>query len=107
MALIAFFLVLAQLAAAALPEFAERRTKIRKLIPDGVLVLFGNKESSDVHDSLYQQTDFYYFTGWEERKLGPDDPDARVATGFETVRAAERFERELRALLDVYSHLLP
>ena len=148
MALIALFLLLAQLGAAAAPEFAERRTKIGKLIPDGVLVLFGNKESQDVHEGFYQQTDFYYFTGWEEpgailvvtpepekgspgyeeriklpreilflpqriarqekwtgRKLGPDDPDVRAATGFETVLAAERFERELRTLLDVYPYL--
>ena len=42
---------------------------------------------------------------WTGRKLGPDDPEVRAATGFETVLAAERFERELRTLLDVYPYL--
>ena len=31
-----------------------------------VLVLFGNKESEDLHYGFYQDTNFYYLTGWEE-----------------------------------------
>jgi Xaa-Pro aminopeptidase len=28
--------------------------------------MFGSKESDDLHDSFFQQTDFYYLTGWEQ-----------------------------------------
>lgn len=55
-----------QLAAGVSPEFAARRANVRKSISDGVLVLFGNKESEDLHDAFFQQTDFYYLSGWEE-----------------------------------------
>ncbi len=48
------------------PDFAARRANLRKSIPDGILVLFGNKESEDLHDAFFQQTGFYYLTGWEE-----------------------------------------
>jgi Xaa-Pro aminopeptidase len=54
------------LAGAVSPEYAERRAKLRKVIPDGVLVLFGAKESDDAHDAFFQETNFYYLTGWEE-----------------------------------------
>src|SRR5260221_10702442 len=61
------FLTLAlPLAAAVSPELAARREKLRKDIPNGVLVLFGNKESEDLHYGFYQDTNFYYLTGWEE-----------------------------------------
>jgi Xaa-Pro aminopeptidase len=143
-----FFALSMQLAAAVSPEFAMRRVNVRKSIPDGILVLFGNKESDDLHDSFFQQTDFYYLTGWEQpgailivtpepakgepgfqarasapreilflpqrvlsqekwtgRKLGPDDPDAAASTGFVTVMPAERFESELRSLLELYPNL--
>jgi Xaa-Pro aminopeptidase len=147
-----FFTLVLQLAgqmgAAVSPEFAARRANLRKSIPDGILVLFGNKESEDLHDAFFQQTDFYYLTGWEEpgailvltpepqkdspgydqratapreilllpqrvpsqekwtgRKLGPDDADAPSATGFAAAMPAERFESELRALLEIYPNL--
>lgn len=143
-----FFALSFQLGAAVSPEFAARRANIRKSIPDGVLVLFGAKESEDLHESFFQQTDFYYFTGWEQpgailivtpdadaaepggaergrapreilflpqrvvseekwtgRKLGPDDTDAAETTGVATVMAAERFEAELRSLLEIYPNL--
>jgi Xaa-Pro aminopeptidase len=129
-------------------EFAARRVSLRPSIPDGVLVLFGRKESADLHEGFFQQTDFYYLSGWEEpsaillltpepdkdasgyerrasapreilflpqrvvseekwtgRKLGPDDRTAPEETGFKTVMPAERFESELRALLDIYPNL--
>ena len=35
-------------------------------MPDGVLVLFGAKESEDLHEGFFQETNFYYLTGWEE-----------------------------------------
>jgi Xaa-Pro aminopeptidase len=143
-----FFALSLQLGAAVSPEFATRRANIRKSIPDGVLVLFGAKESEDLHESFFQQTDFYYFTGWEQpgailivtpqatrdepggaqrtkapreilflpqrvvseekwtgRKAGPDDADAAEITGVATVMAAERFESELRSLLEIYPNL--
>jgi Xaa-Pro aminopeptidase len=143
-----FFALVLQLSAAVSPDFAARRTALRKSIPDGVLVLFGSKESEDLHDAFFQQTDFYYLTGWEEpgailvltpepdkdspgydqrakapreilllpqrvlsqekwtgRKLGPDDAEALAATGFGAVMPAERFESELRALLEIYPNL--
>jgi Xaa-Pro aminopeptidase len=143
-----FFALVLQLGASAAPDFATRRANLRKSIPDGVLVLFGNKESDDLHDAFFQQTDFYYLTGWEEpgaililtpepekdapayeqrakapreilflpqripseekwtgRKLGPDDSEAPPTTGFATVMPAERFEAELRSLLELYPNL--
>lgn len=144
-ALFALFITL-QVAQAATPsEFAARRAKLRKAIPDGLLVLFGAKESEDLHEGFFQDTNFYYLTGWEEpgailvltpdvekdepamqerarlpreilflpqrtpskekwtgRKLGPSDSDATKATGFDTVMPAERFENQLRTLLEAY-----
>jgi len=29
-------------------------------------VLFGNKESADLHEGFFQESNFYYLTGWEE-----------------------------------------
>jgi Xaa-Pro aminopeptidase len=55
-----------QVGTAAPPEFAARREKLRKLIPDGVLVLFGNKESEDLHYGFFQEPNFFYLTDWEE-----------------------------------------
>ncbi len=55
-----------QLGAAVSPEFAERREKWRKANPDGILVLFGAKESEDLHYGFFQETNFLYLTGWEE-----------------------------------------
>lgn len=150
-ALLLFTLVPKQGSAAptttASPEPAARREKLRKSIPDGVFVLFGAKESDDLHYAFFQDTNFLYLTGWEEpgailvitpnpdkdepafatrskapreilflpqrllteekwtgRKLGPDDPTA-AATGFATVLPAERFETELKSLLDLYPNL--
>jgi Xaa-Pro aminopeptidase len=142
------FILVSQLGAAVSPEFAARREKLRKSIPDGVLVLFGSKESDDLHYSFFQETNFLYLTGWEEpgaililtpepdkdapglverarapreilflpqrvvsqekwtgRNLGPYDSTAREITGFAAVMPAERFETELRALLDVYPNV--
>ncbi len=131
--------------AAVSPELAERREKLRKNMPDGVLVLFGAKESEDLHEGFYQEPNFYYLTGWEEpgailvltpevdkdepalqqraklpreilflpqrvpskekwtgRKLGPSDPGVAQTTGFANVMPAERFESELRTILEAY-----
>jgi Xaa-Pro aminopeptidase len=61
-----YLAVALQLEAAVSPELAARREELRKSIPDGVLVLFGNKESEDPHYSFFQESNFYYLTGWEE-----------------------------------------
>lgn len=141
-----FFFVLAlPVVAAPSPEFSKRREALRTKIADGVLVLTGNKESEDLHEGFFQETNFLYLTGWQEpgailvmtpepapdspgyaerrnapreilflpqrvvaqekwtgRKLGPDDPDAKTATGFPVVMPAEKFESTLRSLLDTY-----
>jgi Xaa-Pro aminopeptidase len=111
-------------------------------------VLFGNKESDDLHYSFFQETNFLYLTGWAEpgaililtpepdkdapglverarapreilflpqrvvsqekwtgRKLGPDDSNVSGFTGFATVMPAERFESQLRTLLDIYPNV--
>lgn len=150
--LLAIFIVL-QLAtafgrAAVSPELAERREKLRKNMPDGVLVLFGAKESEDLHEGFYQEPNFYYLTGWEEpgailvltpevdkdepalpqraklpreilflpqrvpskekwtgRKLGPSDPGVAQTTGFANVMPSERFESELRTILEAYPEI--
>ena len=68
----ALFPILA-LTAALLPaqaapnaDFSTRRAQLRKSIPDGVLVLFGSKESDDLHEPYFQETNFFYLTGWEQ-----------------------------------------
>jgi Xaa-Pro aminopeptidase len=119
-----------QLGAAVSPDYAARRARLREDLTDGVLVLFGAKESEDLHYGFFQETNFLYLTGWEEpgailvmtpeqeilmlpqrlpseekwtgRKLGPDDTNVRKATGFTSVLAAEKFENQLRALLEKY-----
>jgi Xaa-Pro aminopeptidase len=53
-------------ASAPSPEPAARREKLRKSLPDGVFVLFGAKESEDLHYSFFQDTNFFYLTGWQE-----------------------------------------
>ena len=119
-----------RLGAAVSPDYAARRAKLREDIPDGVLVLFGAKESEDLHYGFFQETNFLYLTGWEEpgailvmtpeleflllpkrlpseekwtgRKLGPDDSNVRDVTGFASVMPAEKFESQLRGLLETY-----
>jgi Xaa-Pro aminopeptidase len=119
-----------RLSAAVSPDFANRRAKLRENIEDGVFVLFGAKESDDLHYGFFQEPNFYYLTGWEEpgailvltpsqdilflpkrlpgeekwtgRKLGPDDANVRGITGFTNVLPAERFETELRTLLETW-----
>jgi Xaa-Pro aminopeptidase len=54
------------LTATVSPDLKERRQKLRKEMADGVLVLFGNLESEDVHYDFFQEPNFLYLTGWEE-----------------------------------------
>jgi Xaa-Pro aminopeptidase len=43
---------------------------------------------------------------WTGRKLGPSDPNAAATTGFTAILPAERFESELRRLLEAYPNLI-
>jgi Xaa-Pro aminopeptidase len=60
------FAIAFELGAAVSPEFAQRREKLRKQAPDGIVVLFGAKESEDLHYGFFQESNFLYLTGWEE-----------------------------------------
>ncbi len=117
------------LAGAVSPEYAARRDKLRASLNKQVVVLFGAKESDDLHYSFFQDPNFFYLSGWEEpgailviapqrdgdilflpprtpaeekwtgRKLGPDDPNAREVTGFSKVLPTTGFEAEFKRLL--------
>ncbi|HEX4277008.1 MAG TPA: Xaa-Pro aminopeptidase [Bryobacteraceae bacterium] len=85
-----FFALSLQLGAGVSPEFAARRANVRKAIPDGVLVLFVSKESEDLHESFFQQTDFYYLTGWEQPGavlIVTPEADANAPGGAERAKA--------------------
>jgi Xaa-Pro aminopeptidase len=122
-------------AAAGSPEYAARRDKLRGMLHKDVAVLFGAKESEDLHYAFFQEPNFFYLTGWEEpgaillvtpapdgdilflpprvpaqekwtgRKLGPDDRTVSEITGFGKVLPATSFERELKASLEKYPGL--
>jgi Xaa-Pro aminopeptidase len=52
-------------AGVARDEYRARRTELRKSL-DGVLVLFGANESDDLHDAFFQESNFFYLSGWQE-----------------------------------------
>jgi Xaa-Pro aminopeptidase len=92
-------------------------------------------DSSDIRSGFFQEPNFYYLTGWMEPgailllapnapreilfvprrdpdeeiwtgpKRGPDDPEIRVLTGFESVMPAESFESEFRKILEQYPRI--
>jgi Xaa-Pro aminopeptidase len=118
--------------AGANPEFHTRREALAKALPDGVVVLYGqsDREDSDLRNGFYQDSNFFYLTGWKapgaallieprreilflpkhdpsrERWIGrqpaQDDSDIQEVAGFETVLPPEALERELRASLERY-----
>ena len=120
------------LTAAVSPDYAARRDKLRALLRKDVVVLFGAKESDDLHYAFFQEPNFFYLTGWQEpgavllltpakdgdilflpprvpaeekwtgRKLGPHDPNTREVTGFARVLPATSFGTELKGLLAAY-----
>jgi len=130
------FLITLPLAGAVSSEYAVRRDRLRASLKKEVVVLFGAKESDDLHYSFFQEPNFLYLSGWEEpgailmispekdgdilflpprtpaeekwtgRKLGPDDPVARETTGFPKVLPTTGFETELKRLLSDYPDLL-
>jgi len=93
-------------------EYRERRAELRKSL-DGVMVLMGAEDPSDLHDTFYQEPNFAYLTGWQEpgaallltskeemlflppraanretyngRTTGPDETDAAQRAGVDKV----------------------
>lgn len=56
-----------QLSAGVSPDFAQRRDKLRNEIPNGIAILFGEKEApEELHYAFFQEPNFLYLTGWEE-----------------------------------------
>lgn len=113
-------------------EFHARREALAKALPDGVVVLYGqsDREDADLRNGFYQDSNFFYLTGWKapgaallieprreilflpkhdparERWIGrqpaQDDSNIQEVAGFETVLPPEALERELRASLERY-----
>jgi Xaa-Pro aminopeptidase len=102
-------------------EYRERRTEMRKSL-DGVMVLMGAADPSDLHDTFYQEPNFDYLTGWHEpgaallltpkdeilflpprvanretyngRTTGPDEKDAPQKSGFDKVLPRAELETQ-------------
>jgi Xaa-Pro aminopeptidase len=121
--------------AAPLPEYATRRAKLRKALPDSVIVLIGRTErdTGDLRNGFFQEPNFYYLTGWREpgaaliltpggetlfvpkrnpqaerwtgRKLAPDDGDTAARTGFDRVLPAESLETEFRSAMEQHARI--
>jgi Xaa-Pro aminopeptidase len=49
-------------------EYRTRRSELSKELQNGVLVLFGHTEKGeeDIRTGFFQDSDFYYLTGWQE-----------------------------------------
>lgn len=120
--------------AAGIPpdEYRQRRAKVRELLAreKGVLVLYGatEDERGDMRGRFFQETNFYYLTGWTEpgarllltahdeflflpprsdvkerytgRKLAPGDPNAAEIAGLAKVLSIKSFELTLFQKLD-------
>jgi Xaa-Pro aminopeptidase len=119
--------------AGADPEFHARREALAKALPDGVVVLHGQteRENLDIRNGFFQDSNFYYLTGWKGpgaalliephreilflprhdpdrerwtgRQAAQEDADIREATGFAMVLPADALEGELRASLERYA----
>lgn len=96
-------------------EYRKRRVALREALPDSLIVLFGGTENEhgDIRTGFFQDSDFYYLTGWNEPgailvispttetlllpkrneeqekwtgpKVAPGDASVAAATGFESV----------------------
>jgi Xaa-Pro aminopeptidase len=108
-------------------EYRARRAELRKSL-DGVLVLFGAEDPTDLHDRFFQEPNFYYLTGWQEpgaalimtageeilflpprhphleayngRTTSPEDKDAQEKTGFSKVLARAAIETQFLRLIE-------
>jgi Xaa-Pro aminopeptidase len=128
--LLAVFLASAALSAngPGLAEHAQRRAALRKSLPDAVIALAGGTEAErgDLRTGFFQESNFYYLTGWKEpgamlllapegeflflparnqtrerytgRKAGPEDPGIASFTGFQNVLPVAEFPGKLREL---------
>jgi Xaa-Pro aminopeptidase len=106
-------------------EYRNRRSELRKANGDAVTILFGGmeKEHGDLRSGFFQESNFYYLTGWTEPgailvmtpssevlliprrnreqekwtgpKLSPEDSGIQSATGFDSVLPSEQFESNL------------
>ena len=120
-------------AAAAAPEYYARREALAAAYPQSVLVFFGGAQTKDDLTRFFQEPNFYYLTGWKQPgamllidpqrevlflphrnagfekyrgpQAGPDDPDIRELTGFDSVMPVEHFEAELHASLEHWAAL--
>jgi Xaa-Pro aminopeptidase len=108
-------------------EYRARRAELRKPL-DGVLVLFGAEEPSDLHDRFFQEPTFFYLTGWQEpgaalvmtgteeilflpprhphleayngRTTSPEDKDAAEKSGFEKILPRAALETQFLRLIE-------
>src|SRR5437899_1243836 len=106
-------------------EYRNRRSELRKANGDAITILFGGteKEHGDLRSGFFQESNFYYLTGWTEPgailvmtpssevlliprrnreqekwtgpKLSPEDSGIQSATGFDSILPAEQFESSL------------
>src|ERR1022692_4425698 len=56
------------LAAPGPDQYRARRVELSQKLHDGVLVLFGQTEKGEenIRTGFFQESNFYYFTGWQE-----------------------------------------
>jgi Xaa-Pro aminopeptidase len=124
---LALFALLATCLCAADSEFQARRDRWRAIHPDTTLVLIGGIEAShgDIRTGFFQETNFYYLSGWNEpgavllvgptraddtlflpkrdpvrerytgRKIDSADADAPTRTGFPKVGDAAAWKSKL------------
>ena len=109
-------------------EFRARRKAMRDAAKDGIVILVGATESErgDLRTPFFQESNFYYLTGWREPgailaisseadllfiprrnverekwtgpKATPSDANIKALTGFEKVEESESFESRLPKL---------
>jgi Xaa-Pro aminopeptidase len=112
---------------ASTAEYRARRAELRKPL-DGVLVLFGAEEPTDLHDRFFQEPNFFYLTGWQEpgaalvmtgteeilflpprqphmeayngRTTSPEDKDAAEKSGFEKILPRAALETQFLRLIE-------
>lgn len=108
-----------------LTEFKQRRQALRSSLGESVFILFGRteREGGDLRNGFFQESNFYYLTGWSEPgaalvitpstevllipkrdavqerwtgpKAAPGDPNISALTGFDSVLPVESFESRL------------